>query len=99
MSRIPLCRFSVGGTPVPPSADRSIKDRVFLFGAVERIRETRQSNFQYPEDFPLALKRIEESIDRPGEVYETRGFAKLDEVLGHHRLTEELNLTDQHSCG
>ena len=32
-----------------------IKDRVFFFGAAERIRETRQSNFQYPADFPPSL--------------------------------------------
>ena len=73
-----------------------VKDRMFLFGAAERIRETRQSNFQYPADFPPALRRVEASIDRPEEVYESRGFGKIDEVLGHHRFTEEISLTNAH---
>ena len=34
-----------------------VRDRVFFFGAAERIRETRQTNFQYPADFPLSLKQ------------------------------------------
>ena len=29
-----------------------LEDRVFLFGSAERIRESRQSNFQYRETFP-----------------------------------------------
>src|SRR5262249_43506028 len=28
------------------------KDRVYFLGAAERIRETRQTNFQFPADFP-----------------------------------------------
>src|SRR6202521_4988873 len=39
------------------------KDRVFFFGAAERIRETRQTIFQYPADFPPSLKLEEESIN------------------------------------
>ena len=73
-----------------------MKDHVFLFGAAERIRETRQSNFQYPADFPPALRRVEESIDAPQEVFESRGFGKVDQVVGHHRFTEEINLTNAH---
>jgi hypothetical protein len=72
------------------------RDRVFFFGAAERIRETRQTNFQYPADFPPPLKLEEESINKHGETYESRGFARLDEVLGHHRLTEEVNLNNAH---
>jgi hypothetical protein len=44
-----------------------VRDRVFFFGAAERIRETRQPNFQYPADFPPSLKREEESINKHGE--------------------------------
>jgi len=73
-----------------------VKDRVFFFGAAERIRESRQSNFQFPSDFPLSLKKEEESINKHGENYESRGFARLDEVFGHHRLTEEVNLNNAH---
>ena len=68
----------------------------FCFGALERIVETRQSNFQYPADFPLSLKEQEESINDHGRVHETRGFLKLDELLGPHRLTQEMNLTNTH---
>src|ERR1700674_4891436 len=69
-----------------------VKDRMFFFGAAERIRETRQANFQYPADFPPSLIQEEESINKHGETYETRGFVRLDEVYGRHRLTEEVNL-------
>jgi hypothetical protein len=73
-----------------------IKDKVLFFAAAERIRESRQSNFQYPADFPPSLEAQEEAINKHGENYETRGFARLDEVLGRHRLTEELNFTNAH---
>ncbi len=73
-----------------------VKDRVFFFGAAERIRESRQTNFQFPSDFPLSLKQEEESINKHGENYESRGFARLDEVFGRHRLTEEVNLNNAH---
>src|ERR1700693_2944924 len=73
-----------------------VKDRVFFFGAAERIRESRQTNFQFPPDFPLSLKKEEESINQHGENYESRGFARWDEVFGHHRLTEEVNLNNAH---
>lgn len=73
-----------------------IKDKVLFFGAAERIRESRQSNFQYPADFPPSLEAQEEAINNHGETYETRAFARLDEMLGRHRLTEELNLTNAH---
>jgi hypothetical protein len=69
---------------------------MFFFGAAERIREARQSNFQYPTDFPLSLKQEEQSINDHGEVYESRGFVRLDELLGQHRLTQEMNLTNAH---
>jgi len=73
-----------------------LKDRVFVFAAAERIRETRQTNFQFPADFPLSLQQDEESIDKHGETYETRGFARVDEVIGRHRVTQELNLANLH---
>src|SRR6266852_4937600 len=73
-----------------------VKDRVFFFGAAERIREARQTNFQFPADFPPSLKLEEESINKHGENYESRGFARLDEVFEHHRLTEEVNLNNSH---
>jgi hypothetical protein len=80
---------ATGGGPV-------MKDRVFFFGAAERIQESRQSNFHYPADFPPSLEQEEKSINENGESYESRGFMKLDEVLGSHRLTQELNITNAH---
>ena len=87
-----LLRWDTSATASGPL----VKDRVFLFGAAERIRETRQSNFRYPADFPLSLKQEEQSINDHGEVYESRGFVRLDELLGVHRLTQEMNLTNAH---
>jgi len=73
-----------------------VKDRVFFFGAAERIRESRQTNFQFPPDFPPSLEREEEMINNHGQTYETRGFTRFDEQLGYHRLTQEINLTNTH---
>ena len=73
-----------------------VKDQVFFFGAAERIREARQSNFQFPADFPPSLRLEEESINKHGENYESRGFARADEVFRGHRITEEINLTNGH---
>jgi len=73
-----------------------VKDRVFFVGAAERIRESRQSNFQFPADFPASLKLEEQSINKHGETYESRAFTRLDEVVGRHRLTEEMNVTNAH---
>ena len=73
-----------------------VKDRVFFFGAAERIREARQTNFQFPADFPPSLKLEEQSINKHGENYESRGFARMDEVSARHRITEEVNLTNGH---
>jgi hypothetical protein len=92
-TRVPfLLRWDISSTIGGPL----LKDRVFFFGAAERIRETRQTNFQYPADFPPSLKLEEESINKHGETYESRGFARLDEVFVHHRLTEEVNLNNAH---
>jgi hypothetical protein len=73
-----------------------LKDRIFFFGAAERIREARQTNFQFPADFPPSLKQREVSINKHGENYESRGFARFDEVLSRHRLSQESNLTNAH---
>jgi len=75
-------------------SSRILKDRVFFFGSLERIRESRKSNFQSPGDFPPSLRLQEAQINKNGETYETRGFAKLNEQLGHHQLTQEVNLTN-----
>ncbi len=73
-----------------------VKDRAFLFGSVERIRESRESNFQLPPDLPASLLQQEQQLDKHNQTYETRGFARLDEQLNHHRLTQQINLTNTH---
>ena len=80
---------ATGGGPL-------VKDRVFLFAAAERIRESRGSNFKYPADFPLSLEEQEKAINENGESYESRGFIRLDELVGRHRITQEMNLTNAH---
>jgi hypothetical protein len=71
-----------------------VKDKVFMFGSVERIREARRLNFVFPPNTPDAVQTFENGFDDPNTNRETRIFGKLDEQLGRHRLTEEINLTN-----
>src|SRR5207253_2082484 len=59
-----------GGGPI-------IKDRVFAFGSLERIREGRQLNFNFPVNIPDFLQAREETFDQHSQTFETRGFLKL----------------------
>ncbi len=74
-----------------------VRDKVFWFGSAERIHENRQLNFVPPPGTPQfiidneALKFNQPTTDR-----ETRLFGKLDEVLGKHRLSEQVNYTNAH---
>jgi hypothetical protein len=73
-----------------------VKDRVFFFGSAERIRENRQFNFVFPAGTPQILKDAENRFNGRTRNFDTRLFAKLDEQLGRHRLTQELNVTNGH---
>ena len=73
-----------------------VKDRIFFFGSAERIVETRSLNFQFPPATPDILKQIEEPLNHNSHTYETRVRGKLDEQLGRHHLSEQLNLTNNH---
>jgi hypothetical protein len=73
-----------------------LRDRVFVFGSLERIRESRQLNFNFPPNTPNFLQAREETFDRHNQTFETRGFLKLDEQLGRHHLTEQANLVNGH---
>jgi hypothetical protein len=73
-----------------------IKDRVYFFGSLERILETRQLNFIFPPRIPDFLQAREKTFDQHNQTYETRGFLKLDEQLGRHRVTEQMNLSNGH---
>jgi hypothetical protein len=75
-----------------------IKDKVFFFGSGERIHENRILNFTFPKtgnaQVDQILRNFETPFDNPERVRDTRGFFKLDEQLGRHRLSQELNYTN-----
>lgn len=73
-----------------------IKDRVFAFASIERIRETRQLNFNYTPNTPNFLRTREETFNRHSRIFQTRGFFRLDETLGTHLLAQQMNLSDSH---
>jgi len=76
-----------------------LKDSVFFFGSVERIREPRQLNFSFPPGTPDFLQAREAAFDKHSELFQTRSFFKLDEHLGRHRLTEQMSLSNSHVRG
>src|SRR5437868_7138564 len=95
----------VSGKSVPfllrwdPSANSGgpiLRDHVFFFGSVERIREIRQLNFVFPPNTPDSLHVREETFDQRNQTFETRSLLKLDEQLGRHRVTEQMNLINTH---
>lgn len=75
-----------------------VKDKVFFFGSGERITERRELNFTFPStgnaQANQILRDFETPFDNPSRTYETRGFFKLDEQLGRHRLSQEINYTN-----
>jgi outer membrane receptor protein involved in Fe transport len=73
-----------------------LHDRIFFFGSVERIHESRQLNFVFPPNTPDFLQAREETFDQHNQTFETRTFLKLDEQLGRHRVTEQMNLINGH---
>ncbi len=75
------------------------KDRVFFFGSVERIRETRQLNFNFPPGTPDFLQARKAAFDKHSQLFQTRSFFKLDENLGRHGFTEQMSLSNSHVSG
>ncbi len=73
-----------------------VKQRVFFFGSLERIRETRQLNFRYPPGIPDFLQAREETYNQRSRTFQTRSFFKLDSQLRRHRIAEQANLTNSH---
>lgn len=71
-----------------------IKDKVFFYGSAERIRESRQLNFDYPAGVPDFIKADQEKYDKHNQTYDLRLRAKLDEQFGHHRFAEQVNWTN-----
>ena len=74
-----------------------IKDKVFFFGSAERILESRDLNFVFNTAVSLlAWCAFEEPFNKHSFTYTTRERFHLDENLGHHRLSEQFNYTNNH---
>jgi Carboxypeptidase regulatory-like domain/TonB-dependent Receptor Plug Domain/TonB dependent receptor len=73
-----------------------VKDKVFWFASAENIHENQQLNFVPPANTPQFLLNTEETYNEPTTDNETRVFAKFDETLGRHHLTELVNYTNVH---
>ena len=75
-----------------------VKDKVFFFGSGERIHENRRLNFTFPSTGNAQANKIlrdfETPFDNPSRTRDLRGFFKLDEKLGRHSLTQEVNYTN-----
>jgi hypothetical protein len=75
---------------------RIIKDKVFWFLSGEGIHENRQLNFTVPSNTPAVISNQELQYGSPSTDREARVFGRIDEILGRHHLTEEVNYTNAH---
>jgi hypothetical protein len=73
-----------------------VRDKAFWFASAEGIHENRQLNFAAPPNIPQFLLNNEEAFNEPTTDREARAFAKFDQVLGNHHLTEQVNYTNVH---
>jgi hypothetical protein len=73
-----------------------IKDKVFWFASAEGIHENRQLNFVPLAGTPQFIIDRENTFNEPRTDREVRAFGKIDEVLGNHHLTEQVNYTNVH---
>ena len=75
-----------------------VKDKILFFGSGERIHENRRLNFSFPKtgnaQVDQILRNFETPFDNPSRIRDTRGFFKLDEPIGRHRLSQEINYTN-----
>jgi hypothetical protein len=73
-----------------------VKDKIYFFGSAERVLEDRQLNFSFPAGTPPTLVQLETPFNLHSMTYDTRARSKLEEQMGHHRLSEQFNLTNTH---
>jgi outer membrane receptor protein involved in Fe transport len=73
-----------------------LRDKVFFFGSLERIWESRDLNFQFAPTLPPTLVTFEAPFDKHSLTHDTRGRGRLDENFGQHRLSEQINYTNSH---
>ena len=74
-----------------------LKDKVFFFGSAERILESRDLNFVFDPNFASKPGRILKRHLISTRSRMTHGAAaKLDENLGRHRVSEQVNYTNTH---
>ena len=75
-----------------------VRDKVFFFGSAEHISEKRQLDFKYPDTGSAVVNELlreqEAPYDVPTRLSETRVFAKFDERIGAHQLSQQVNYTD-----
>jgi hypothetical protein len=93
-----------GNVPFELSYDPSVqvggpilKDKIFFFGSAERILESRQLNFQFLPNTSPTLIQFETPFSLHSKTFDTRVRTKLDEQWGHHRLSQQFNLTNTHT--
>jgi hypothetical protein len=72
------------------------RERAFWFASAEGIHENRQLNFVPPPNTPQFLLNTEQAFNEPTTDREARLFAKFDQLLGNHHLTEQMNYTNVH---
>jgi len=73
-----------------------IKDKIFWYGSGEGIHENRALNYTIPTGTPDSISAQEAQYNTPSTDREARAFARFDEILGRHHLSEVYNYTNAH---
>src|SRR5215472_6961756 len=73
-----------------------VKDKIFGYASGEGIHENRELNFLPPEGTPQFILDQESQYNTPSTDREARAFARFDEILGRHHLSEVYNYTNAH---
>ena len=93
---LPKAPFLLRWDPAAQIGGPILKNKIFAFASAERIMESRQLNFTYPDGLPPTLQAAESSYDLHSKTDDTRFRVRLDEAFGRHRLSEQANYTNNH---